>query len=337
MVYIPSISSSLALITVLASAAQAATICTVATGSSDAATAITTAFTNCANGGTVVFTKGATYNLNSLVSVTGLKGTKKWWDAGDKKAPTVLRITATSSSFSNFIIKQAPRAHIGITSSTGVTLNKITMNTVSSSSNDAHNTDAVDISNSKNIVWTNSDVTNGDDCLAINGNTSNVTLSGISCTGSHGFSVGSLGKGGETDVVSDITVKGSKCTNCQNGVRIKTWPGGKGSVSGITFSDVTLTNVDNPILITTHYCDNNQKSYCTGNDASSLTISDVVLKDISGSVSTAGNPILNVNCSTKTPCSDFTLTDISITKQSKTKSNICTNLSGSSKISYCSQ
>ncbi|OBZ88758.1 Exopolygalacturonase rpg16 [Choanephora cucurbitarum] len=381
MVYIPSLTSSLALITVLASAAQAAT-CTVST-SGNVANNIVTAFNNCKNGGTVVFSKGATYNLNDLVTVQGLnnvnvqfygtlnlpayntkfngksafliiKGTKvnfdggnvgvingngqKWWDAKNRSAPTVLRMTVDgNSTFANFKILQAPRAHIGITGCNGITLDNITLNTVSNSANDAHNTDAVDISNSKNVNWTNSVVRNGDDCMAINGNTSQVRVNNVQCTGSHGFSVGSLGKGGETDVVSGIYVTNSKCTNCQNGLRIKTWPGGKGSVSDVHFSGVELNNVDNPIVITTHYCDNNQQSFCKGNDNASLTIKGVEIKSITGSASNKGGPVVSINCSKNTPCSGFTMSGINVTKNSKTKKNECINLSGSNSVAYCSQ
>ncbi|KAI8367743.1 pectin lyase fold/virulence factor [Blakeslea trispora] len=381
MVYIPSLTSSLALITVLASAAQAAT-CTVST-SGDVAKNIVSAFNNCKSGGTVVFSKGATYNLNDMVVVEGLnnvnvqfygtlnlpayntkfngqsafftiKGNKvnfdggnsgvingngqKWWDAKNRSAPTVLRMTVSGgSTFANFQILQAPRAHIGVTRCDGVTLDRITMRTVSASGNDAHNTDAVDISNSKNVNWTNSVVTNGDDCMAINGSTSNVKVNNVQCTGSHGFSVGSLGKGGETAVVSGISVTNSKCTNCQNGLRIKTWPGGKGSVSNVQFSGVQLNNVENPIVITTHYCDNNQQSYCNGNDNASLTIKDVEIKSITGSTSAKSNPVISINCSKNTPCSNFSLSGINISKNSKTKKNECINLNGSNGIAYCSQ
>ncbi|OBZ90404.1 Exopolygalacturonase rpg16 [Choanephora cucurbitarum] len=381
MVYVPSISSALAIVTVLASAAQAATC--VVSNSGNVANNIVSAFSNCKNGGTVVFSKGTTYNLNDLVTVQGLNGVnvqfygtlnlpaysskfknqsayliikgqkikfdggntgvingngQQWWDAKDKSAPTVLRITATGgSTFSNFKILQAPRAHIGVTSSSDVIIDKITLNTVSKSSNDAHNTDGIDISNSKNITWSNSVVRNGDDCMAINGNTSNVKVNNVQCTGSHGFSVGSLGKGGENDVVSGIVVTNSKCTDCQNGLRIKTWPGGKGSVSNVQFSGVQLNNVDNPILITTHYCDNNQMSYCKGNDNASLTIKDVQIKSISGSASSAGKPVLSINCSKNTPCSGFSVSGINVTKNSKTKKNECINLNGANSISYCSQ
>lgn len=185
MVYIPSICSSLALLTLAASYAQAATTCTVAKSSSDDATTITAAFNACKNGGTVVFPKGQTYNLKSLVSVSGLNnvnvqfystvnlpayntkfdgqssyffikgnnikwdgqgvgnfvgGGQDWWNAGDKKAPSVFRITATHSHFINFKISQSPRAHLGITSSDDILLSDITLHTLSGNSNLPKNT-----------------------------------------------------------------------------------------------------------------------------------------------------------------------------------------------------
>ncbi|KAI8364867.1 pectin lyase fold/virulence factor [Choanephora cucurbitarum] len=381
MVFLPSLSTaSLAIITFLSSTAYAAT-CTVATGG-DAATAITNAFNSCKNGGTVVFTKGATYNLNSMVEVTGLKNTivqfygtinfpdyntkyngqsayislkgdqihwdganvgtingngQGWYNAQNHQAPTALRIQATNSYFGNFKILQSPRAHVGITTSDNVHLDHVTFETVSAdSSKPAKNTDAVDISNSKNIVFTNSDLTVGDDCTAMNNDIYNVTVSNVNCNGGHGFSIGSLGKGGSTATVKTVRILSSTCTNCQNGVRIKTWPGGNGSVSDVHYENITLNKVDNPIIVTTHYCDQNQQSYCTGNDSKSLSITDVTIKGVTGSTSSASkNPVLSINCSTGTPCSGFNISGVNVSKNANTAKNECINLSGSNNISAC--
>ncbi|RCH99809.1 Exopolygalacturonase rpg13, partial [Rhizopus stolonifer] len=207
--------------------------------------------------------------------------------------------------------------------------------TASTSSKPAKNTDALDISSSKNIIFRNSEMTIGDDCTAINGGVTNVTLSKIICNGGHGFSVGSLGKGGADDTVKTVRVLDSTCNNCQNGVRVKTWPGGKGSVSDVIYKNVHLNNVENPVIVTTHYCDKNQMSYCTKNADTSLAISGVTFDTITGSV-TGKKPIISIDCSTKTPCTGFTLKGVDIKKASATPKNVCTNLTGSNKISYCS-
>ncbi|CAO3690722.1 unnamed protein product [Rhizopus stolonifer] len=278
--------------------------------------------------------KGSNINMYGGGSING--NGQAWYDAEDHTAPTVLRFAATDSKVSDISIINAPRAHLGVTNCKNLVLDNITLKTKSTSSKLAKNTDALDISSSSGIVFQNSELTVGDDCLAINEDVSNVTLSKITCNGGHGFSVGSLGKGGAEGTVKTVRILDSTCNNCQNGVRIKTWPGGKGSVSDIKYSNLKLNNVDNPILITTHYCDQNQMKYCTSNDDKSLSISDVSISDISGSVSSAGNPIFSVNCSTSTPCKNFSVSGVSITKASKTKSNVCTNLQGSDKFSVCS-
>ena len=68
-------------------------------------------------------------------------------------------------------------------------------------------------------------------------------------------SIGSLGK-----VEDEIEVKGIRVKNCSligttNGLRIKAWPGDKhpGGASDLLFSDITMENVKNPIIIDQEY------------------------------------------------------------------------------------
>lgn len=378
------ISTSLALL--MASAAVNAASCTVASSNGgDDASNIESAFSKCNNGGIVVFPGGTTYNLESVVSISGLQdvtvqfestvnlpeyntkfedekaffyiagdninwsgsgtfnGNGQGWcvcycilrcfllmlsftyryDAQNRNAPPLFKPKATNSYFGGFNIKQAPRAHFSVNGCENVLFEKINIHTVSNNSEyDAHNTDAFDVSDSSDITIRSSTIVNGDDCIAVNagmyrsresfkvqanndpGNyagVTNLTVTDLSCIGSHGFSVGSLGKNGdsETDTVSDLKFISNTCINCQNGVRIKSWPGGKGRkpfcgnpfhisfvgvgfVKNVVFQDIKLEAAENPIIITTHYCDNNQMQYCTGEDTHSLTISDVTISGISG-------------------------------------------------------
>ncbi|ORZ01671.1 pectin lyase fold/virulence factor [Syncephalastrum racemosum] len=375
------ITKSILALLAYASVAQAATCTVASTGGGDDTPNIVAAFNNCNNGGTVSFAKGTTYNMKSVVYLTGMKdvtvsfqgtvnlptydtkfedekaffyiagdniqwtgsGTfngngQGWYDAVNRNAPPLFKPKATNSRFAGFSIKQAPRSHFSVNGCNNVVFESIKINTVSSDAEkDAHNTDAFDVSSSQNIIIKSSTIVNGDDCIAVNGGVKNLTVTGLDCTGSHGFSVGSLGKNGasETETVSDLKFISNACHNCQNGVRIKTWPGGKGSVTGITYDDINLDNVDNPIIITTHYCDNQKMEYCNGNDASSLSISDVTINNVYGSASAKSYPILSVNCSTETPCKDFSITNINVKPSSKTTKNVCVNLEGSNDISYC--
>ncbi|KAG2182018.1 hypothetical protein INT43_006944 [Umbelopsis isabellina] len=260
-----------------------------------------------------------------------------WYDAKETNAPRVLSTQTSNSYFGGFKIIQAPRAHMSINGAKNTVYDGLSFHTVSTSSNLAKNTDAFDVSSSSGIIIQNSNVVNGDDCLAVNSGVTNLTMTNVNCTGSHGFSIGSLGKDGATATVSDVTITDCSCTDCQNGVRIKTWPGGKGTVKNIKYDNIRLDSAQNPIIITTHYCDNEQMSSCNADDASSLTISDVIINNVYGSVDGDSDPILNVNCSSSTPCSDFTITNINITPVTKTPKNVCVYLDGSSSIPYCSE
>jgi galacturan 1,4-alpha-galacturonidase len=53
--------------------AAATNTCVVAKSSSDDAITIAEAFEKCKTGGTVTFSKGTTYNLKSVVTISGLK------------------------------------------------------------------------------------------------------------------------------------------------------------------------------------------------------------------------------------------------------------------------
>jgi hypothetical protein len=67
-------------------------------------------------------------------------------------------------------------------------------------------------------------------------------------------SIGSLGRYNNELDVSGITV--SKCTlkSTMYGVRIKTWAGSDPSqASDITFEDISMENVNNPIIIDQNY------------------------------------------------------------------------------------
>jgi len=70
----------------------------------------------------------------------------------------------------------------------------------------------------------------------------------------HDNSIGSLGKYEEELEVKEIRVKNVSMVGTQNGLRIKTWPDlYPGHASDISFSDITMQNVKNPIVIDQEY------------------------------------------------------------------------------------
>jgi galacturan 1,4-alpha-galacturonidase len=95
------------------------------------------------------------------------------------------------------------------------------------------------------------------DCVSFKPNSTNIIVQGLSCTGSHGISVGSLGQyQGETDIIENIYVYNISMSSATDGARIKIWPGvppgtvgstaggGVGRVQNVTYEKYANRNND---------------------------------------------------------------------------------------------
>lgn len=92
--------------------------------------------------------------------------------------------------------------------SNNVTYSNISLTASSTSDNAAKNTDGWDVYRSDTVVIKDSIIVNGDDCVSFKPNSTNVLVSNLDCTGSHGISVGSLGQyAGIYDVVENVTAR----------------------------------------------------------------------------------------------------------------------------------
>lgn len=96
-------------------------------------------------------------------------------------------------------------------------------------------------------------VYNQDDCLAVNSGT-DITFTGGYCSGGHGLSIGSVG-GRSDNVVDTVKILDSQIVNSDNGVRIKTVSGATGKVSGVTYSNIKLSNVSFLLISSLTDCD----------------------------------------------------------------------------------
>lgn len=122
------------------------------------------------------------------------------------------------------------------------------------------------------------------------------------------FSIGSLGNHNSKACVSNITVRDSIIKMSDNGVRIKTWQGGSGSVSGVTFNNINMISVRNPIIIDQFYC--LTKEHCT-NKTSAVFVSNILYTDIKGTYDIRSPP-MHFACSDSVPCTNITLSDIEL-------------------------
>nr|POE99719.1 putative polygalacturonase [Quercus suber] len=160
----------------------------------------------------------------------------------------------------------SPRNHISLTACNGASLSYLHISAPASSPN----TDGIDISSSTNINIHDSNIATGDDCIAINGNSAHINITGINCGPGHGISVGSLGRNGAHETVEYVYVQHCNFTQTQNGARIKTWPGGSGYARYIYFQHIQLQQASNPIIIDQFYCDGGQG--CTGKELLSIVL-----------------------------------------------------------------
>jgi polygalacturonase len=124
----------------------------------------------------------------------------------------------------------------------------------------AHNTDGIDPGEAASngyIVCSN--ISDGDDQIAIKGGTgvSNLTIAHDHFLAGHGMSIGSETQGGVSNVnVYDLSIDGTNSGlggGSSNGIRIKSDPSRGGLVTGVTYTDICVRQLANPILLTPHY------------------------------------------------------------------------------------
>ncbi|XP_057769363.1 polygalacturonase At1g48100-like [Salvia miltiorrhiza] len=214
--------------------------------------------------------------------------------------PTALRFYgSTDVTVTGITIQNSPQTHLKFDDCVGVQVSGISI----SSPANSPNTDGIHLQNSQDVIIHTTNLACGDDCISIQTGCNGIYVHNVNCGPGHGISIGGLGKDGTKACVSNITVRDSTIKNTMNGVRIKTWQGGSGSVQGVMFSNIQVSEVENPILIDQYYCDGHR----CANKTSNVAISSVSYQSIKGTYVT--NPI-RLACSESTPCSGITLSTI---------------------------
>ncbi|XP_042460693.1 exopolygalacturonase-like [Zingiber officinale] len=118
------------------------------------------------------------------------------------------------------------------------------------------NTDGIHLESNSGVTISSSNIGTGDDCVSIGQGNSFVTVSGINCGPGHGISVGSLGRYNTEKDVKNLIVRDSTFIGTVTGVRIKTWANSpiQTTAQNITFSNLIMKNVGNPIIVDQTYC-----------------------------------------------------------------------------------
>nr|CAD1838304.1 unnamed protein product [Ananas comosus var. bracteatus] len=216
--------------------------------------------------------------------------------------PTALRISGSNNvAVAGITIQNSPQFHLKFDSCQVVEVHGVTI----SSPGNSPNTDGIHLQNSQGVSIHNTNLACGDDCISIQTGSSNVFIQNVNCGPGHGISIGGLGKGNSQATVSDVTVQDVTISGTTNGVRIKTWQGGSGSVKNIRYSNVRVSEVQKPIVIDQFYCDH---TTCT-NQTSAVALSDITYQNIRGTYTL--QPVY-LACSDAIPCSNIHLDDIEL-------------------------
>ena len=189
--------------------------------------------------------------------------------------------------------------------SIGTLYESLSISSESESQYPAKNTDGIDIGVSTHTTLRNITISNQDDCVAFKPGANYVTVDGVHCRGSHGISIGSLGKGfGKTDLVQNIYVKNAIMEGATKGVGIKLYPGapmfGTAVVKNVTFDGFNIKGAEYAAQIQS--CYNKDWAYCESNPTTAQ-ITDVVFKNFKGTTGTKYSPVVaNINCPAGQTC-----------------------------------
>ncbi|XP_010684341.2 exopolygalacturonase clone GBGE184 [Beta vulgaris subsp. vulgaris] len=166
------------------------------------------------------------------------------------------------------------------------------------------NSNGIYISASNQISVSNSYIRSGADCVTVAPGSTSVSITGLTCEAGLGISIGAQAFSAALDVkgviVKNCTIKGSVF-----GARIIPRVEAKVSlITGITFQDLIMEGVQNPIFI------NQQQDVLKPTQTILAKIVDVHFKNIKGTVTTRN--ALTFSCSPISPCEGIEVVDIDL-------------------------
>jgi len=242
---------------------------------------------------------------------------------------TITFFNSTNLYVDNLNITQPQFWATFVSHSHNVTMDNVYVNATSHDEWGTVNTDGCDTWNSRDIFMTNWTVTNGDDCIAAKGNTTNLIVRNATCYGGAGMTIGSVGQYPDTpDYDENILFEDVILVNAQQAAYIKTWQGlviatsvngdagggGSGLVRNITFRNFKNINVALPIMIT--QCIYTEGSGADTCETSKMQIEDVTFANFTGT--SRYNIAASLHCAASHPCPDIYLQDVNITSVNQT-------------------
>ncbi|EIW77480.1 hypothetical protein CONPUDRAFT_180601 [Coniophora puteana RWD-64-598 SS2] len=270
----------------------------------------------------------------------GINGNgQPWWEyyttvprlGGDGRPLALTVYQAARGTISNFRIEAPPFWCNCIAESSDIVYDGMLCNATNTNpefygQNIVPNTDGIDTYRVDNLTLRNWDITSGDDCIAVKGNTTNMLASNVTCRGGNGLAFGSLGQYIDLpDYVENVTMENLHVLrinpeiepNMMYGVYLKSWSGtvngtppdygggGTGSVKNVVIRNALLDNVTTPVALY-----QTSKAY-PGDAPSKYQFGNLTFSNFTGTYQQ--NPLVDIACSPAAPCPDLTFENINVT------------------------
>jgi polygalacturonase len=208
-----------------------------------------------------------------------------FWDQNGSggSSPALIEVRgATNFTLYRITLHNSPMFHVKL-GAAGFVVWGVTIKTPSKATNSAgtalsytsaHNTDGIDPGEAaSNGTIACSKISDGDDHIAIKGSSptgvTHLVIAHNHFEAGHGMSIGSEFTGGVSDInVYDLSIDGTGTNTSggsSNGIRIKSDSSRGGLVNNVTYSDVCVRDLSNPIFLTPTY------STLTGKDIPQYT------------------------------------------------------------------
>jgi polygalacturonase len=145
-------------------------------------------------------------------------------------------------------LHNSPNFHVSVGMTTGFTAWGMHLLTPVDRKLDARNTDGIDPGNSTNVTIAHSWIDNGDDNVAIKANVQHMSVLDNHFYTGHGMSIGSEATGDAFILVDGLTED-----HTTSGIRIKSNVTRGGYDHDLTYRNICMRNVQNPIAISPYY------------------------------------------------------------------------------------
>ena len=180
-----------------------------------------------------------------------------WWEMARKAEPKNDIYYSTRLLVANhadglilyrITLHNSPNFHVSVGGTNGFTAWGVHLLTPTDRTLDARNTDGIDPGNSTNITVAHSWIDNGDDNIAVKSGTTHMSVLDNHFYTGHGMSIGS-----ETVGQAYLLVDGLTEDHTSSGIRIKSNVTRGGNVHDLTYRNICMRGVANPIAISPYY------------------------------------------------------------------------------------